>query len=227
MNIVACSVAVDIQTSLKGLTLANDNRDIMKNFVGIHPEAAGREDVEAFSELFSKNLDIIDGIGEIGLDKTYDENGRVPYKKQVEVFMSMLRLAESSGKPISVHSRKSLEEILDMLPSYRLGAVLLHWFAGSKKQLAKASDMGLYFSFGPVLVYSNEKQVLLKNAPKNRILVETDGPVVYSHCFEGLPASPTSFLVTVVSSAARALGLEYGEAADLFEKNALSYISRR
>lgn len=225
MNIVACSVAVDLRTSLKGLALAKDNRDILKNFVGIHPEAADREDVDAFSKAFSANVSIIDGIGEIGLDKTYDERGMVSYRKQMEVFTAMLRLAESSGKPISVHSRKSLDDILEILPSYRLGSVLLHWFAGSKKQLARAADMSLYISFGPVLAYSQEKQVLLQNAPQNRILVETDGPVVYSHCFADLNASPTAFLVTVVASAAKALGMEYGAAAELFEQNALSYIS--
>ena len=137
----------------------------------------------------------------------------------------MLALAESSRKPVSIHSRKSLDDILEILPSYNLEGALLHWFAGSKKQLAKAADLALYVSFGPVLVYSDEKKVLLSKAPRERILVETDGPVAYSHCFGNLPASPTSFLVSVVTEAARVLGVTFDEAAQLFERNSLSFLA--
>jgi TatD DNase family protein len=137
----------------------------------------------------------------------------------------MLQLAETEGKPVSIHSRKALDDILEMLPSFRVKKVLLHWFAGSRKQLSRASEMGLYVSFGPALVYSEDKQVLLRNAPRERILVETDGPVPFSRCFESLPASPTSFLVSVVASAAKILGLEYRATVALLESNSLSYLS--
>lgn len=225
MNIVACSVTVDAQTASRGLALRERNSDILKNFVGIHPEASARSDVDAFGDMCSKNKAVIDGIGEIGLDRTYDESGIAPYPVQKKVFSNMLALAESSRKPVSIHSRKSLDDILEILPSYNLEGALLHWFAGSKKQLAKAADLALYVSFGPVLVYSDEKKVLLSKAPRERILVETDGPVAYSHCFGNLPASPTSFLVSVVTEAARVLGVTFDEAAQLFERNSLSFLA--
>jgi TatD DNase family protein len=111
-----------------------------------------------------------------------------------------------------------------MLPSYGLKGVLLHWFAGSKKQLAKARDMGLYVSYGPVLVYSDDKKVLLKHTDKERFLVETDGPVRYSKCFENLPAISTSFLVSVVSSSAKVLDMSYEDTVKLLEKNSQTYL---
>jgi TatD DNase family protein len=138
----------------------------------------------------------------------------------------MLALAESTNKPVSIHSRKALDDILDVLPSYKIKGVLLHWFAGSKKQLARSMDMGLYMSYGPALVYSEDKQLLLKNTDRNRFLVETDGPVRYSRCFGNLPAVSTGFLVSVVASAARALGISYEEAAQLLEQNSKAYLSR-
>ncbi len=63
--------------------------------------------------------------------------------------------------------------------------------------------MGLFVSYGPVLIYSEEKRVLLKNTPKNRFLVETDGPVRYRRCFDNLPSVSSSFLVSVVNCAAK------------------------
>ncbi len=222
MKIVACSVTVDTETTLRSFILFDSCRDAVKQFVGIHPEAAARDDLEKFKDIFQSHLQSIDGVGEIGLDGTYD----VPYDRQKQVFNAMLALAESAGKPASIHSRKALDGILDILPSYRLKGVLLHWFAGSKKQLARSMDMGLYVSYGPTLVYSDDKKVLLKNTNRERFLVETDGPVRYSRCFESLPSVSSSFLVSVVASSARVLGITYEEAVQLLEKNSQSYLGR-
>lgn len=222
MKIVACSVTVDLETTKRSFALFNQARDVVRQFVGIHPEAAAREgDLDEFREVFHANLGSIDGVGEIGLDGTYD----VPYERQKQVFNAMLELAEVEKKPVSIHSRKALDDVLEILPSYKIRSVLLHWFAGSKKQLAKSMDMGLYVSYGPALVYSEDKRVLLKNTDKNRFLVETDGPVRYSRCFVSLPAVSTGFLVSVVASVARTLGTSYEEVVQVLQKNSESYLS--
>lgn len=223
MKIVACSVSVDLETTQRGLRLFSDHKSAVRQFAGIHPEFAAKEDVDAFVNLVRGNRDI-DGIGEIGLDGTYESERGVPYERQKQVFHVMLALAESESKPVSIHSRRALDDILSILPSYRLKCALLHWFAGSKKQLAKAMDIGLYVSYGPALVYADDKKVLLKNTARDRFLVETDGPVRYSRCFEDRPALPTSFLASVVSQAAATLGLSFDETVQTLEKNSRSFL---
>lgn len=221
IKIVACSVTVDAETAERSFQLFDSTRDVVRQFVGIHPEAAAREDLDKFKEIFRAHLQSIDGVGEIGLDGTYD----VPYERQKQVFKAMLELAESTKKPVSIHSRKALDDILETLPSYKVKGVLLHWFAGSKKQLTKSMDMGLFVSYGPTLVYSEDKKVLLKNTDRSRFLVETDGPVRYSRCFENLPAVSGAFLVSVVASAARTLGMPYEETEQLLQNNSESYLA--
>jgi TatD DNase family protein len=223
MKIVACSVTVDLDTTTKSFALFNHARDVVKRFVGIHPEAAARENLDKFKEVFHTHLHLIDGVGEIGLDGTYD----VPYERQKQIFNAMLELAEAGRKPVSIHSRKALDDVLEILPSFKIKSVLLHWFAGSKKQLARSMDMGLYVSYGPALVYSEDKKVLLKNTDKNKFLVETDGPVRYSRCFGNLPAVSSAFLVSVVWSAARTLGISYEEAVQVLERNSKLYLAGR
>ncbi|MDQ3726677.1 MAG: TatD family hydrolase, partial [Thermoproteota archaeon] len=169
MKITACSVTVDVETTIRSFDLFNTHRNVIKQFIGIHPESSAREDLERFREIFSSNLQSIDGVGEIGLDGTYD----VPIKQQEYVFLAMLELAELTGRPVSIHSRRMLDRVLEVLSSYRIKSVLLHWFAGSKKQLAICMDRGLYVSYGPPLIYSEDKKVLLKNTDRDRILVET------------------------------------------------------
>jgi TatD DNase family protein len=139
----------------------------------------------------------------------------------------MLRLSEISGKPLSIHSRRSLDDILDILSSYRTGNVLLHWFSGSKKQLRKCMDMGLYVGYGPLLVYSDEKRALLKNTDMGRFLVETDGPVKYSKCFKGLIPLPTSFLVSVIKTASNVLEKTFYETSEILLENSQRFLQPR
>ena len=127
LRIRACCVSVDLQSSKKTLELGKKSNLILP-FIGIHPEKASSNDLEPVVNLIEENSKSISGIGEIGLDKTYvsDETG---FKNQELVFHKMLSLAEKLKKPISVHSRATLEEILSILPSYSISGILLHWFA--------------------------------------------------------------------------------------------------
>ena len=228
LKINACSVTVNTETTLRSFELFNDlNPKVVTQFVGIHPEFADNEDLTKFIKIFNMNIHSIDGIGEIGLDPTYIKYNGGSYEKQKEVFNCMLSLAEKTKKPISIHSRRSLDEIFEILKTYNISNVLLHWFAGNTKQLQKAMDMGYYVSYGPVLVYSNEKKNLLKKTDIERFLIETDGPVRYSRCFKDLPSLSSSFLVTVASCVANVLAISYEETAERICYNSESFLKKK
>src|SRR5581483_7115571 len=89
MSIEACSVTVDLPTTLRSFALFESSGDVVRQFVGIHPEAAEREDLDRFAEIVNSRAQLVDGIGEIGLDRTYVERG-VPYERQRVVFSKML-----------------------------------------------------------------------------------------------------------------------------------------
>jgi TatD DNase family protein len=232
LKINACSVTVNNETSLRNLQYFNHStKDVITKFIGIHPEFASTEDLAKFIEIFNENGSSIEGIGEIGMDPTYVNNNNNynninTYQKQKEVFGMMLDLAEATKKPVSIHSRRALDDILETLSSYNIEGVLLHWFAGSKKQLKKSMDMGLYVSYGPALVYSKEKKILLKNTNRDKILVETDGPVKYSSCFDNYPAMSSSFLITIVDCVAKIIGISYKEILDILRINSESYLKK-
>ena len=228
MRIKCCCVSVDIKTSLKTLDLFHESTcDVVTRFIGIHPEFASTENIDDFIGVFNSNIGQIDGIGEIGLDPTYTIDDAAAYQKQKEVFCNMLALSERTRKPLSIHSRRSLDDILEILSTYKTGNVLLHWFSGSKKQLRKCMDMGLYVGYGPLLVYSAEKRVLLKNTDMHQFLVETDGPVKYSKCFKGLTPLPTSFLVSVINTASNVLGKTFYETSEMLIENSHRFLQSR
>jgi TatD DNase family protein len=222
LRMKAVSVSMDMATAVRNIELGSEYGDVVIPFVGIHPWTAN-EDVEAFTEFVSTNVHKIAGIGEIGLDRKYVSDNEEGYKRQRYVFECMLNLAERYGKPTSIHSRGSVDDVLDTLQSYRPKGNLLHWFAGSKKQLKRATDMGCYVSYGPVLVYSEDKRSLLRDTPRDFVLVETDGPVRYSRCFEDKAALP-SFLASVVFALASTLGIDYDDACIKLGQNSSRYL---
>ena len=218
MNIKACCVSEDFNSSKKTIEISKNN-DYIFPFVGIHPGKV-EEKIEPVLELIDKNASDIAGIGEIGLDTTY-ENSDFP--KQVELFKAQLSVAEKLQKPISIHSRKALDEIYEIIPSYSLKGMLLHWFDGNKKQLKKAMDMGFFVSFGPLLIYANDKQFLLAKADVDKILVETDGPVRFSRCFE-LKTAQISFIPSVIFCASKIVRKPYDEFSAILEENSKKFL---
>ncbi len=143
---------------------------------------------------------------------------------QKRVFSEQLMLAEKFQKPISIHSRKTLDEIFEILPSFNLKGVLLHWFDGNKKQLKHAMDLGLYVSYGPLLVYANDKQTLLAKSNIEQILVETDGPVKFSHCFNH-KSTQIQFLPSVVYCAAKIRQMSYSSFLKQLEDNSQRFLN--
>ena len=218
--IKACCVSMDYSSSTKTLELGKQS-DLILPFIGVHPEKA-QDDTESVFKLIDENNEKISGIGEIGLDRTYT-NSDEEFAKQEQVFRTQLSYAEKFRKPVSIHSRKTLDEIFEILPSYDIPTTLLHWFDGSKKQLQKTMDLNCYVSFGPVMVYSKDKQVLLSKTNKDKILVETDGPVRFSRCFENKTAQ-IDFIPSIIFCASKILHMNYDELCDVIEQNSRRFL---
>ncbi|MGB9658951.1 MAG: TatD family hydrolase [Nitrososphaerales archaeon] len=223
-NMILLSNSMDLESSLRTLELSKSLNDKLLSFVGIHPWSAQSESPENFEVFLNKEKNIINGIGEIGLDRKYAQNEKA-YKRQISVFEKQLEFAEKLEKPVSIHSRGSQKDVIDIISSYKLKGVLLHWFSGDYQQLNRAMDKGYYVSFGPTIIYSKKSKDLAERASKDLILTETDGPVRYA-CFEGKPALPT-FLPSVVFALSFVLKLSFYETAELILKNSSSYMNMK
>ena len=220
IKLKACCVSMNNDDARRTLDIAAATNLILP-FIGIHPECAD-DNLDTMVGLIDNNSQSISGIGEIGLDPTYvmseDDS-----KRQINVFETLLSLAEKYQKPVSIHSRKSLDTIFQIMTSYNTKHALLHWFDGNKKQLQKAMDMDFFVSYGPVMVYANDKQTLLSYTRESKILVETDGPVRFSRCFE-MKSAQISFIPSVIFTASKILKKSFEDTCSLLEINSKSYL---
>ena len=220
LKIKACCVSMDIETSNETLTLHKKSNNILP-FIGIHPEMAQKDTLPVY-DLIEQNHETISGVGEIGLDRTYIDS-EDEWKVQKDVFSKQLSLAEKFNKPVSIHSRKTLPDIFEILPSYKIPGILLHWFDGNKSQLKTAMDNQYFVSYGPLLVYANDKQVLLTKTDPSRLLVETDGPVKFSHCFE-YKTTEMMFVPSVIFCASKILHMSYESLLAQIEDNSKKFL---
>lgn len=180
---------LSVTTTPKAWTKTNllsKGKHRIRTALGLHPQIAH----ERLNELALFDLLISETkyVGEVGLDGSSESKQYLP--AQLQAFKHILRTSSNAGgKILSVHSRKAENQVLDALGLFpNAGVPVLHWFSGTKKQLQRAIDMGCWFSVGPAMIRSMNGKSLVHLMPKDRILLESDGPFVK---IANRPALPT------------------------------------
>jgi TatD DNase family protein len=121
--------------------------------------------------------------------------------------------------PVIIHSRGTIDKIVEILPSYRLKRVLLHWFSHPLRALRIVVDNGYFITEGPPVVYSNGIREVVGKVPLTNFLTETDGPVTYwKHPYNGQLTKP-SFIHNVVEAVAKIKKMQMEDVADQIAKN--------
>lgn len=212
--------SMDLKTCQNDIKLSEKYPELVYPALGIHPwninvlkEAELEETLKFIVDANQKKR--IAAVGEIGLDYKYE----TIWENQMLVFDKMLHLAESLNLPVIIHSRGTTDKIVEMLPSYNLKRVLLHWFSHPMEALSKAIEKGYYITEGPPVVYSNGIREVIKQTPITNILTETDGPVTYwKKPFNGELTKP-SYIKTVVASIAEIKNMPIEETAEQIASN--------
>jgi TatD DNase family protein len=210
--------SMDLKTCQNDVKLAEKYPDLVYPALGIHPwnvNLIENKELEETIDFIQKQKGIIKAIGEIGLDYKYE----TIWEKQTMVFDKMLRLAETLELPVIIHSRGTTDKIVEMLPSYRLKRVLLHWFSHPMSALSKALDNGYFITEGPPATYSPGIREVVDKTPITNLLTETDGPVTFwKQPFNGQLTKP-SYIRNVVEAVAEIKKMQVEEVAQQIIKN--------
>ncbi|CAM4402290.1 TatD family hydrolase [Paenibacillus alkaliterrae] len=158
-------------------------------------------------------------IGEIGLDYHWDTS---PKEVQHRVFREQIRLARKVGKPIVIHNRDAHEDIVRILQEENASEIggVMHCFSGSWETAKQCLDMNFYLSFGGPVTFQNARvpKEVLKRAPLDRILIETDAPYLAPHPFRG-KRNESAYVVKVAETAAELLGKTVEEIGAITTEN--------
>jgi TatD DNase family protein len=146
----------------------------IRTALGLHPQIAHQRKGEL--PLFERLIGETRYVGEIGLDGAPEF--RRHWEDQLLVFTRALDICRAAGGCVlSLHSRRAATAVLDALEARPgAGTPILHWFSGSNRELARAINLGCWFSVGPGMLRGEKGRDLASRMPRDRILTESDGP---------------------------------------------------
>jgi TatD DNase family protein len=208
-----------------------DETNRIKATVGFHPcnittEQQFTEAMEELANIQEYNPNSFVAIAEIGLDYFHNKDPIVK-EFQKKAFEAYCLLAQELQKPIVLHTRNAVQDILDILE--RLietkkfkQTIVMHCFEASVKNIERAKQMGCYFTI-PAAVGRNELfQRLVKTVPMNRMLTETDAP--FQGPEKGVPAKPHDVKVAL-EYISKVQGMDVLEVEHLIFNNYLQVFS--
>ena len=193
--------------------------------VGIHPQETPRTPLEKgdinnlinkLDEMLVDNPGIV-AVGECGLEfiEPFDA------KKQEILFRGQVALSLKHKKPLIVHSRKAMEETLEILGSYKNLRGVIHCYSGGKKRIKNVLDLPgkWYFGIDGNLTYEDGLAEVVKLIPKDRLVLETDSPELTPLPFRGEKNYP-KYVKYVYQKVAEIWQMSFEETEKIIDGNA-------
>ncbi len=176
-----------VQDSKDNLELAKINKKLLPA-IGIHPMEIN-DDFATLEKMFDNR---VVAIGECGLDYSEfpdraTDSFAVLAAKQEKLFRLQIAMSQKVNRPLIVHSRQASEEIIEILREYKNLSGVIHCYSGGKKRIKKYLDLPgeWYFGIDGNLTYEIGLEEVVKNIPKDRLILETDSPYLTPVPFRG------------------------------------------
>ncbi len=198
------SVGTNLESSKKAIELAEKYPEILAT-VGFHPHdvaTVDRADIASLGEI--ANHPRVVAIGEVGLDfyRNYS-----PREAQLQALKWQLDLAAKLELPVIIHCRQAEKDMLNLLCDWvslykgphGQGRGVIHCFSGSNDTSRRYLDMGFYLSLGAYIGYPGSESThdVIRNIPKDRLLIETDCPFLSPQSHRGKRNEPAYLPLTV------------------------------
>lgn len=176
----------------KSLEIARKYKGFVFLAAGIHPmyvnEVKPAEEKDMIDKI-RKNKDLIIGIGEVGLDRSWIRD-KESQEKQIKMFERWIEFANEIDKPLMIHLRDG-EKVLDIhgnrvdrsvgqdaveiLEKHDVKRVHFHMF-GFKELIDTIVKRGWVISANNIIQKSKTYQKVVARIPLENLMLETDCP---------------------------------------------------
>jgi len=217
-------VGTDLESSRWSVETARQFPSVVAA-VALHPNDAPRlaekgEYDDAMAEIAELAADPhVRAVGETGLD--YFRTGADGREAQEQSFRDHIRLAHELDRTLMIHDRDAHEDVLRVLDDEGVPSrTVMHCFSGDADFARECVARGAYLSFSGTVTFKNAQNVRdgLAEAPRDRILVETDAPFLTPEPHRGRPNA--SFLIPLtVRFMAGIVGVSVEDMCDGIRKN--------
>ncbi|MEE2912477.1 MAG: TatD family hydrolase [Planctomycetota bacterium] len=228
---IMITVATDGDDSIAAMELAeSDNRIYFSS--GIHPlHAEGEWDWQKV-QLAGRGSRCV-AWGELGLDRYHGKPPLNLQMKLLEEHLAMIEDVEEDNRPIIVHCRKAVDDLLPIFQSSSISGsrFVFHCFTETETDARKILDFGSMISFTGVVTYKNAEEVLkaAKVVPFDRMMVETDAPYLSPEPVRKMHPNVPKNVIYTANRLAEIRGVSETEMERQLDENAMSFfrISRQ
>lgn len=191
-----CNVGYTLETSKLAVNQALKHKSVWAS-VGIHPTDVGKHCETDLDELdnLMHNEQVI-AVGEIGLDY-YHKYTTAELQKQW--FKKQLKLAKKHNLPVLIHCRDAFTDCYNILKQEKINRGIMHCYNGDLQTAKKFIELGFYISFAGNVTFKNatDLQLVAKNLPLEKIVVETDAPYLTPSPYRGQKNYPHHIVHTL------------------------------
>jgi TatD DNase family protein len=217
--IAIIAVGCDIASNTRTLEIAANYPYFVYPALGYHPDNIKETEIDANLSFIRENIGKAVGVGEIGLD--YHKRVRAVTDKDLQknVLEKLLKIAKDNDKPALIHSRYAWRDALDTVIESGVVKAVFHWYTGPSSVLRDIIAHGYYLSVTPAVAYHEEHRRAVRETPLDRLLLETDCPVVYARGRDGEFKSSPADVMRSLRGAAAIKGLSDAELAEITTNN--------
>ena len=214
-------VGSDYESNQKVLHFAQVYKGFVYPAMGWHPGNLKGSAIDHNLEFIKAHIDRAVGIGEVGLD--YHKKVRAIADKDLQkyVFRELLKIAKRYQKPVIIHSRYAWRDALSLVEEAELEKVVFHWYTGTSSVLRDIISQGYFISATPAVAYHDEHRRAVKGIPLDRLLLETDSPVVYRRGSEFEYQARPADILQALRGVARLKGMSETQIAEITTTNAM------
>lgn len=221
------TLGVDLERAKKAIDIAKKYNNIYAA-IGIHPDDATENDINTTMLQLEKMIipkNKIVAIGETGLDyyRTEEKDREHVEKAQKAFFEAHITLAKKHNLPVIVHLRHedTYDDAYQILQRHAPLKAVVHCYSGTKEFAQKLFDLGIMISITGIVTFKNaqELQSVVKYAPLDRMMIETDAPYLAPTPYRGKTNEP-SYVKHVAEKIADLKNLSYEEVAKTTTQNA-------
>lgn len=237
-GVASIVVGTDREMSERAIALAEKHEDLWAT-IGQHPTDKHDEvfDYTIYRTMASSSRVV--AIGECGLDYYWPEVRNrqrsdlgisatsdldKEKKRQHDLFLQQIALAEEIKKPMMIHGRPTpktfdaYEDILSLLKGRNVTGNI-HFFVGNVDIAKQFLDLGFTVSFTGVLTFTHDYDEVVKYIPLDCIMAETDAPYVAPAPHRG-KRNESAFVVETVKTIVRIRGEDECVVQETLVKNA-------
>jgi len=243
------NVGINLETSKKAITIAEEFPKGVYAAVGLHPSDVLNEkfDIGEYEKLVAHPKVV--ALGEVGLDyyrmpdtiRPEGAGGAAEGRQikspgeikdlQKEVLTEFIKLSGKTRLPAIIHCRDAHADLINLLENFDRESRgfdargVMHCFSGSWEEARRYLNLGFLISFTGVITFAHFEGETLAKVPLNKIMVETDCPYLTPEPYRGGRNEPR-YVEFVAKEIARVKNESYEEVARVTTENARRLFSK-